>query len=172
MDELAIMKRGREDKAQLEPVPGRSRRSPLLASGTMDSMEGSEVTALAPVPPDLTYPSGSVALLYRHGDTFTIRLARVRMSGQTAQLEPTGPQYFRPPPGSPTYRISFAVGDFDGDGRNEFALLDRRRDAANIFKIPTGQPTSRATLSHYNRWALPTGTTDMLAPPRHPAACD
>ncbi len=135
VDELAIMKRGRGEKAQLELYRLGAEDSPLMASGTMDSMNGSEVTAMAPVPPDLTYPSGSVALLYRHGDTLTIRLARVQMSGQTAQLEPIGPQYFRPPPGSPTYRISFAVGDFDGDGRNEFALLDRQRNAANIFKI-------------------------------------
>jgi len=163
VDELAIMKRGRGEQAQLELYRLGAEDSPLLASGTMDSMDGSEVTAMAPVPPDLTYPSGSVALLYRHGDTFTIRLARVQMSGQTAQLEPIGPQYFRPPPGSPTYRISFAVGDFDGDGRNEFALLDRQRNAANIFKIRTGEPTERVTLSHYDRWALPPGTTDMLA---------
>jgi hypothetical protein len=179
VDELAVIKRGRGDKAQLDLYQIGAEESPLLASGAMDAMDGSEVTAMASVPPDSTYPPGTVALLYRHGDTFTIHLARVRLSGQTGssskssptvRLEPIGPLFFRPPPGSPAYRISFAAGDFDGDGRNEFALLDRQRDAAQIFKVPTGQPNSRATMSHYDRWALPPGTTHMLVVPSPPTA--
>ena len=118
---------------------------------------------MAPVPPDLNYPPGSVALMYRAGDTFIVRIAHVQVSGETVRLEPIGPQYFRPPPGSPIYRISFAVGDFDGDGRNEFVFLDRERNAAHIFKAPSGVPEARATLSHYERWSLPPETTSLLA---------
>ena len=69
----------------------------------------------------------------------------------------------RLPPGSPVYRISFSVGDFDGDGRNEFVFLDRERNAAHVFKAPSGMPGAPASLSHYERWALPRDTTSLLA---------
>jgi hypothetical protein len=109
-----------------------------------------------------------VALLYRERSTFIVRLARVHVSGEIVRLEPIGPLYFRTPPGSSAYRISFSVGDFDGDGPNEFVLLGRERDAAHFFKVPGGELGARATLSHHEWWALPPGTTDLLVPASPP----
>jgi hypothetical protein len=91
IDELAMLKRGRGDETQMDLYRLGLEESPILASGTLESMDGPEIVAMAHVPPDLTYPPGCVALLYREGSTFIVRLARVHVSGETVHLEPIGP---------------------------------------------------------------------------------
>jgi hypothetical protein len=63
-----------------------------------------------------------------------------------------------------------SAGDFDGDGRNELALLNSDGHGVEVFRLPTGRPDGATTMTHYQHRGLPmegraifTGTSPTAA---------
>jgi MFS family permease len=178
LDQLAIL--GREQGVQRIDVlsfnggaPQRSHRWRL------SSPEGIPASSMASVPADMD-GGRRLALLYLIGSELRIRVLNADPSVDTLDLRngSLSMAEFRLPSDNSNYLPVFAIGDFDGNGRNDVALAEAARPQAQIFRMPVTELGETGSLARIQTRGTGSGTQLLQTvrpdawPARSPASPD
>lgn len=120
-----------------------------VARWPISSYRGERTLGIFTSPTDLETPMGSLALATSIGTEIRIRLLHWSSEAQTFQPLEGRRAHLRLPNREAASAAALALGDMDGDGRNELALLNTRRSRTELYKIPHGQP---GVASEPTRW--------------------